>query len=107
MKVKIPKRSPKYNFGDVLVSRNGFRGRVNMMFADFNAVLDSEVVSRKWFEIQTLPPSTKDQVFYHLVGDGAVLAGELDVYPAMATAARSWIQGKRSFTNVKISANRQ
>jgi hypothetical protein len=85
MKAKIPKRSPKYNFGDVLVSKRGFRGRVNMMFANYEAILSAGVVSGNWFDIQEIPPSTKDQVFYSLVGDGAALAGELDVYPAMTT----------------------
>lgn len=87
MKAKeiIPKRTQKYNFGDVLVGSNGFRGRVSMMFANYAAVLSAGIVGRDWFDIQTIPPSTKDQVFYHLVGDGAVLEGELDVYPAVTT----------------------
>lgn len=84
---KYPERAPKYNFGDVLVSKRGFRGRVTMMFANYDAVLSAGIVGRNWFDIQEIPPSTKDQVFYHLVGDGAALAGELDVYPAMTTRA--------------------
>ena len=60
-----------------------------MMFADYEAALHAGIVSVNWFDIQKIPPSTKDQVFYHLVGDGAVLAGELDVYPAMTTSTRS------------------
>jgi len=84
MKYTIPKRAPRYSFGDVLVTRAGFRGQVNMMFADYEAVLHAGVVAEDWLEIQKNPPSTKDQVFYHLVGDGSVLAGEQDVYSAMS-----------------------
>lgn len=78
----IPHRVPKYAFGEVLVTRSGFRGFVNRMFVDFEAVLSAGLVSENWFEIQNVPPSTKDQIFYSLVGDGAVLAGEDDVYSA-------------------------
>ena len=84
---EIPERAPKYNFGDVLVSERGFRGRVSMMFANYDAVQSAGIVGRDWFDIQKIKPSTKDQVFYHLVGDGAALVGELDVYPAMTPRA--------------------
>lgn len=79
---EIPNRAPKYAFGQTLVTRRGFRGRVRMMFANFEAVIATGVVGEHWFGIQKLPPSTKDQVFYILVGDGAVVAGEEDVYSA-------------------------
>jgi len=78
----IPQCAPKYNFGDVLVSQRGFRGRVNMIFANYDAVLSAGIVSENWLKIQEVPPSTKDQVFYSLVGDGAILVGEKDVYSA-------------------------
>lgn len=78
----IPQRAPKYNFGDVLINKHGFRGRVTMMFANYDAVVSTGIVARSWFDIQVTPPSTKDQIFYHIVGNGSVIAGELDVHPA-------------------------
>jgi len=78
----IPSRAPKYAFGEVLVNRHGFRGKVRMMFVDFKALLAAGIVGDHWLGIQTIPPSTTDQIFYILVGDGAVIAGENDVYSA-------------------------
>jgi hypothetical protein len=85
---EIPERAPKYSFGDVLVTKGGFRGRVSMMFANYDAILSAGIVGANWFDIQKIRPSTKDQVFYHLVGAGAALAGELDVYSALEITKR-------------------
>lgn len=80
----VPKRRPYHGFGDVLRTATGFVGRVDAIFADYWAALDSGLITEGWFEAQRQPIATKDQIFYGLIavdGVGAVLAAEFEVAP--------------------------
>lgn len=75
----VPRRRARHGFGDTLVDRYGFRGQVDAIYADYDAAVSTGIVPSEWFDMQEIPPSTRDQVFYSLVGPGgAVLVGELD-----------------------------
>jgi hypothetical protein len=80
-------RKPKYAFGDVLENRHGFRGYVTEVYADMWAAIDGLAVPKDWFERQEIPPSSKEQVFYGLIGleSGAALVGEDDAKPIRET----------------------
>lgn len=81
----IARRRPKYALGDLLVSQHEFLGFVDVIYADLYAAMDAFAVDENWWDVQTIKPSSKDQIFYGLAapnGKGAVLCGELDVRPA-------------------------
>ena len=83
--VRIPTRTPRWSFGARLVTRHDFVGVVDCIYVDYYAARGSNAVGQGWFEAQDLPPSTKNQIFYSLVGDnnsGAVLSGEQDIREA-------------------------
>lgn len=74
-----PWRPSKFSLGAKLITHHEFVGYVDAIYVDYWAARCSNVIPVGWFEVQDLPPSTKDQVFYSLVGEGgqgAVLIGE-------------------------------
>lgn len=80
----IMRRRPKYALGDLLVNQHDFIGHVDVIYADLYAAMDDFAVDENWWDIQTIKPSSKDQVFYGLAapdGKGAAISGELDVRP--------------------------
>ena len=75
-----PTRTARYTFGQVL-ERGDFRGRISSIYADYWAALEALAVPSGWFEMQSKPISTKDQIFYGVIamnGFGAALFGEND-----------------------------
>ena len=78
-----PTRSPLFSFGRRLRDKHGQVGRVTQAYADFDAVAASNSVGKgeDWWRIQTIPPSTRDQVFYSILsedGKGESIVGERD-----------------------------
>lgn len=76
-----PRRTPKWGFGQTLRDKYGFVGRVDSMYADYYAATYCFVIPPDWFQAQQTTPSTKDQVFYGIVGldgIGTSLVGEND-----------------------------
>lgn len=84
----ILKRFPKYPLGAKL-KRGPVVGVVHTIYADYEAAVAAYAVPSVWFDAQTDPPSSKDQVFYgitivakwkeRIIVMGAILVGENDV----------------------------
>lgn len=74
-------RHPKYMLGEI-VRRRDFVGFIDTIYLDYWAALDAFIVPEGWFENQTYPISSKDQIFYGIVGDkgkGSILTGENEI----------------------------
>lgn len=77
----FPHRAPKFFLGNRLRNQHGFVGFVTAIYADYWAAVEGNAVPAGWFAMQKTAPSTKDQVFYGIVGrggDGACLVGETE-----------------------------
>jgi len=64
-------RDPKY----------GRVGRIDVVYADMQAAIDSFAIPPEWYELQEIPPKTpKNGIWYSVVlTDGAILAGQDDL----------------------------
>lgn len=75
----IPNHSQPFKAGHLVIHsfKDGsvFIGRIDAVYADYWAAIEAGAVEEGWFEDLDSPPSTKDQVFYSVVGatQGAIL----------------------------------
>lgn len=75
---------PRFSLGAAVRDSYGNTGRVDAVYADLAAAVDSAAVSRDWYEVQSRKPKTpKESRWYSIVtNDGAILAGEDDLESA-------------------------
>lgn len=75
---------PRFALGAAVRDTHGNVGRVDAVYADLAAAVDSAAVGRDWYEVQSRRPKTpKESRWYSIVtNDGAILAGEDDLESA-------------------------
>ena len=86
--IVINRSEPVFRPGDPVgeTRSTGFPrlGRVDAIYADFQAATDGRVVPRNWYEIQEVTPRTPKNGYWYsvILTQGAILAGEDDLYLA-------------------------
>lgn len=75
-------RAPKFKLGELVREPHGQLGRVDAIFADYQAALDGRSVPKGWYEgLAKKPKTPKEGCWYCVVltPAGAVLVGEDDL----------------------------
>jgi len=77
-------RAPKFKLGELVRDPHAQVGRIDAIFADYQAALDGFHVPKGWYEgLAKRPKTSKEGCWYAvvLIPEGAVLVGEDDLEP--------------------------
>jgi hypothetical protein len=75
------RKPPRFTFGALVREPYGATGAIDVVFADYQAALDSLAVKPGWYEDQERPPRTPKTNYWYsvILLTGAVLVGEDDL----------------------------